>query len=896
LFVVEMQQVPLVRGSRLGHYEIISWLGGGGMGEVYRARDSRLDRVVAIKVLRPEIAGDADSRRRFEREARAVSSLNHPHICALHDVGHENGIDFLVLEHLEGESLSDRLKRGALPLEEGISIAVQIVAALDGAHRCGVIHRDLKPGNVMLTRHGAKLLDFGLARSKHVMAVISEDPSGTPLGSSAETLTVEASVLGTVPYMSPEQIEGRDVDARSDIFSAGIVIYEMITGRRPFDGSSSAAVMAAILNSEPPPMSGTHANVPRALDRLVRQCLAKNRDDRVQSAHDVGLNLRWIHESMTLPEGADTRDARTSRRVRFEWIAATVGLVALVAAVLSMWAPRATPPQDVIRFSIVPEGARLDEPYWSHPSISPDGRAVAYVARSEGKNGLWLRPLDEVAARPLPGTVGALAPFWSPDSRFIAFFSENSLKAVAPAGGAPRSICDIPSVASTGTWGSTGTIVLQINEAPGQDGLYRVSASGGGPTRIKLRDASGNELVETSFPHFLPDGRLLVGGRTADEEWGGYLASLDSEKCERIRWESPVVSRVEYASPGYLLGVGGSTLYAQRFDARAGRFRGSPVAIAEDILEYGGGARFSVSSNGVLVYGPGGGVPSRLTWFDRSGRTLGSVGAPAIQEAIALSPDERRLAVGMEDLRTRSVQIWVFKLPDGIPTRMTSERASVEFFPVWSPDGREIAYSSSMEAPPNLFRRRLDGSDSEVLVPSNGHAQWASDWSQDGRSILYNDRDPKTGSDLWVLPMDGDRKARPWLQSPFNEGDAQFSRDGKWVAYASDESGRYEIYLRSFRGTEERRRVSSAGGRNPRWRGDGREIFYLDLGAEPALVSVPLDPSTIEPVGTAQPLFRSSTSVLDFDVTRDGQRFLVNHDVGAKSLIHVVVNWTTAVR
>jgi serine/threonine protein kinase len=349
-----LQQVPLTQGSRLGHYEIVSWLGAGGMGEVYRARDSRLDRMVAIKVLRPEIAENTEVRRRFEREARAVSSLNHPHICALYDVGHENDVDFLVLEHLEGMRLSDRLNRGALPLEEAIGLAIQIVAALDGAHRCGVIHRDLKPGNVMLTRHGAKLLDFGLARWKRAAAAEADDPSGAALGTAAQPLTTEASVLGTVPYMSPEQIEGREVDARSDLFSAGIVIYEMITGRRPFDGGGPAAVMAAILKSEPPPMSASRSDVPPALERLVRQCLAKDRDDRVQSAHDVGLNLRWIQEALALPEGASAGNSRAPRRAPVRWIAATVGLVALATALLLKWAPRSAPPQEIIRFSLFP--------------------------------------------------------------------------------------------------------------------------------------------------------------------------------------------------------------------------------------------------------------------------------------------------------------------------------------------------------------------------------------------------------------------------------------------------------------------------------------------------------------------------------------------------------------
>jgi Tol biopolymer transport system component len=892
--------VPLSSGSRLGHYEITASLGAGGMGEVYRARDTRLNRQVAIKVLRSELAGSEDARRRFEREARAVSTLNHPHICALYDVGSDNGIDFLVLEHLEGETLSDRLHRGALPLEEALRLAMQIMSALEAAHRSGVIHRDLKPGNIMLTRHGVKLLDFGLARLKPAPGPAVGDGGSAPQAAAANTMTAEASVMGTVPYMSPEQVEGEEADARSDIFSAGIVIYRMVTGRMPFEGKTSAATLAAILKSEPQPMSASVPGVPRALDRLVGECLAKKRDDRIQSAHDAVLNLQWIRESLGAPESAGVQTSGAFRGARFAWIAAGVAVAALITTVLLMRGSREAPLQDTLRFALeFPPGMSLEEPYWSHPAISPDGRTLALIAHAGEMGGLWIRPLDAQSARLLPLTQGAMAPFWSPDSRLVGFFADGKLKAVAPGGGAPQTICELPSLVATGTWSQGGTIVVQIDEAPGQDGLYRVSASGGAPTRVTLRDPNGRELTATVFPHFLPDGRLLVMAMNADlNKLELHVASLESGQSVRIAYEGPVVSRFEYAPPGYLLGVGENVLYAQRFDLKSLRFEGKPFSIAEGVMEYYGAALFSVSFSGMLIHGRGEGIPSRITWFDRLGRTQGVVGDRANQESMDLSHDGRRLAVSIMDVLEKAVQIWIYDLPEGAPTRMTSVRGALEFSPVWSPDGRELAYCSPVHDPPNVFRRRLDGSDAEVLVPANGHAQLPCDWSLNAQSLLYVDRNPKTQSDVWVLRMEGDAKPAPWLQTPFNETGARFSPDGRWVAYASDETGKYEVYVRPLRGIGERRRISNQGGLGPRWRSDGKEIFYTNLDAEPGFLAVAVDPSSMEPAGTPALLFRLSTNVRDYDVTQDGERFLVIHDdaTGTSSPIHVVVNWAAQSR
>jgi Tol biopolymer transport system component len=510
-----------------------------------------------------------------------------------------------------------------------------------------------------------------------------------------------------------------------------------------------------------------------------------------------------------------------------------------------------------------------------------------------------VRPLDAPSARRLPSTERALAPFWSPDSRRIAFFAQGELKAVSPDGGMPQTICEVASMVATGTWSKGGTIVFQIDEAPGQDGLYRVSATGGTPARLTLRDAGGNEFGQTGFPHFLPDGRLLVMAINSDlNKLDLHVASIESGLCERIPYEGPVTSRFEYAPPGYLLGVGDNTLYAQSFDLNTLRFDGSPFVIAEGVGEYFGAARFSVSTRGMLIHGRGEGIPSRLTWYDRVGRTLGTVGDRANHESMALSRDDRRLAVAIENVLEQAVQIWIYDLPEGIPTRMTSDRSALEFFPVWSPDGRELAYGVPVNNPPNVFRRRLDGSDAEVLVPANGHAQFPCDWSPDARSILYADRDPNTKTDLWLLLLDGDRSPRPWLQTAFNEAGARFSPDGNWVAYESDETGRYEVYVRPLRGTGERRRVSNEGGWGPRWRADGKKIFYSNLDSEPGFLSVAVNPSTMDRAGSPELLFRLSTTVQSYEVARDGQRFLVLHDdaTGTSSPIHVVVNWAAASR
>jgi eukaryotic-like serine/threonine-protein kinase len=884
-------------GTKLGSYEISAALGAGGMGEVYRARDTRLGRVVALKVLRPDLASDGDSRARFEREARAVASLNHPHICALYDVGRDGDVDFLVLEHLEGETLADRIARGALPLEDALRIAIEFAGALAGAHRCGVIHRDLKPTNVMLTRHGAKLLDFGLARLRRGGdGFHAGDRSGESSQAKEQPLTAEATVIGTLPYMAPEQVEGKPVDARSDVFSAGVVLYEMVAGRRPFRADSAAGLVADILHSEPEPLSRARPDVPPALENVVRHCLAKDPDDRWQSARDLELELRWIRESLARADLAPR--GRTARIARLGWLAASAaGIAALALGALLLLDRRARPTQEVIRFTLeVPEGTTIEEGYWSHPRVSPDGRSVAFTASGASGRGLWIRPLDGLSARLLPGTEGATAPFWSPDSRSVAFFAGSKLKAVPASGGVPQSLCDVAAVAVCGSWSRDGQIVFAVLEAPGQDGLYSVAASGGEPARLNPRERRG-AIEHAFYPHFLPDGRFLFFGwlGEGDSDGGLYLASLDSEEVERLQ-SGRLASRVEYAPPGYLLGAAENSLLAYGFDADRALLTGDSTAVAEDVSVFVSGARFSVSDTGVLVYQPIPAASAQLSWLDREGRVLGSVGDAGAHDDLCISPDGQRAAVAIGDPRAGSSDLWILPLTEDAPLRLTSD-AGDEISPVWSPDGNEIAYAWSRDGAPHVFRLRVGAPEPELLVPHNGHVQWVCDWSPDGRTIVYIDRDPVTLPDLWMVALDGDRKAVPWLQTRFSEVDAQFSPDGRWIAYASDDTGRFEVYVQPFPGPGEKRRISVGGGRMPRWSLDGKEIVYVDREAEPGIVAVAVEGSAAEPAASARALFRLGSRVRSFDVTKDGQRFLVNCDLDASSrtLVHVVVNWTAAI-
>jgi Tol biopolymer transport system component/predicted Ser/Thr protein kinase len=844
------------------------------MGEVYKARDTRLERTVAVKVLPEHLSSSAEVRQRFEREAKTISQLSHPHICALYDVGNQDGVEFLVMEYLEGETLAERLVKGPLPLEQTLRYGVEIADALDKAHRQGIVHRDLKPGNVMLTKSGVKLLDFGLAK------VLQPEPSIESLTSApttAKDVTREGTILGTLSYMAPEQLEGKKADPRTDIFALGVTLYEMATGKKAFTGTSQASLIGAILRDEPRPISAVVPLAPTALDRVVSTCLAKDPDDRWQSARDLGLELGWIasREEDKRPEAASPRGARIA------WAAAAVLALALAGSLLLR--PRTSPRGPAaIRFSIpLPERTGL----LRHPAaiplaVSPDGSTVAFLAGATGRSSpvgrswdtlIYLRPLGSLSAVALKGTEGAISPFWSPDGRFIGFFAQGKLQKIAIAGGPPQVLCD-SEFGNAGTWGRDGTVLF----ADWSGGIHRVSAEGGA-TRLLVPFDPARDKDFPWWPVLLPDGKhfLYVANPfgSSDRPRRLWVGSLESGKRKAL---IPVESRVEYLSPGYLLFARGGALLAQAFDADAARLTGDPITVSEDVWFSGatGAAAFSVSETGTVIIGARQPV-SRLVWRDRSGRVVGAVGAPAIFGRPRLSPDGARLAVVIFDARRGGYDIWSYDIARGIAQRFVKDPMDA-VTPVWSPEGDRIVFGSSRAGPPDLYLKRVDGVGGEQILHKQVGAQFPSDWSPDGTRIVYEDISLSRTArrSLWVLPLDGSGKPAPLLSTNFSTFDARYSPDGRWIAFASEESGRAEIYVMRGDGGGSPSRVSTAGGAQPHWRGDGREIFYLSPGGE--LLAFPMRPDGLLEASEPRVLFAVNPGPEDFEVTADGSRFLVN--------------------
>lgn len=903
--------MTLSPGTRLGPYEIVAPLGAGGMGEVYRAKDTRLDRVVAIKVLPSHLSNNPEVQQRFEREARAVSSLSHSNICTLYDVGRQDGIDYLVMEYVDGESLADRLSKGPLTLDQVLRYAIQMADALDKAHRRGIVHRDLKPANIMLTKSGAKLLDFGLAKfqdngsggSGSVFSGLSN------LATERVSLTGEGTILGTFQYMAPEQLEGQDADARTDIFAFGAVVYEMATGKKAFTGKSQASLIGAILRDEPPTISVSQSMTPPALDRLVKTCLAKDPDDRWQSARDLTQELKWIAEGGSQAGITVRASTRQKSRERTAWIAAAVFLAA--AAMLAIpYVFRSAPAEPgVMRFNVPPpEKAIFDD----SSAISPDGRVLAFTAKEpDGKLSLWIRPLDSVTPKALGGTEGAEFPFWSPDSRFIGFFAESKLKKIDISGGRPQTLCDVTGNPRGGAWNSEGTIIFTPNFITP---LYKVSSAGGAPSPVTEFDAS---LKENShrWPCFLPDGRhFLYLARGAGEEGKGiFVGSLDSNERKRL---FDCESRAILASGDNLRANGGpsllfirdKTLMAQSFDERSLKLSGDAYPVAEDIELYGesgptGYGAFSVSADGTLAYRAGVSSIVQFTWVDRASRQLAPIGAPGVLAEPCFSPDEKRVVFGKSEPQPKSGDIWLLDLSRGTTTRFTFN-PSQEVCPLWSPDGTRIVFSSNRNGQQDLYQKNSAGTGSEEPLVHSGVDLYADDWSLDGRYILYESNDPKTEFDLWVLPMIGDRKPFLFLQTEFNETHSQFSPDGRWVAYVSDESGRPEVYVQSFAASGGKWQISAGGGDQPKWRRDGKELFYLSSARRLMSVSVTSVGAAFE-AGIPVELFevfvpaKSSTGDRnDYVVANNGQKFLICSFVDKETArpITVVSNWRAALK
>jgi Tol biopolymer transport system component/predicted Ser/Thr protein kinase len=881
--------MSLKAGTPLGSYEILALIGTGGMGEVYKAKDTRLDRTVAIKVLPTHLADNPDLKQRFEREARAVSSLNHPHICTLHDIGEQDGTEFLVMEYIEGETLADRLRKGGLPLEQALRYAIEIADALDKAHRQGVVHRDLKPGNIMLTKSGAKLLDFGLAKLRQ--DVSAETPSLlSALPTEEKPLTREGSIMGTFQYMAPEQLEGKDTDARTDIFAFGSVLYEMLTGRKAFEGTSQASLIAAIMEHEPVALSQLQTIVPPDLERLVHQCLEKDPEDRWYSAHDLRTELKWIAEGGAQADAMPTTKQARWNYERLAWAGATLLLLLALAAGYFNRAPE--PDAAVQRFSIPPPQGS----YFRGEAgvLSPDGRFLAFVAADdEGYSQLWVRPLDTLVARPLPGTDEASSPFWSPNSRTIGFIAERQLKTIDLDSEQPRTLSAAPGLVIGASWNKEGTILFGTYAS----GIRRVSASGGEAVPLTEPDSAYPGHFH-GWPYFLPDGNHFLYWARRTDGSGIYVGSLRSAKSKLLL---EGVAQAKYAPPGYILFQQRGTLMVQPFDTAALELIGDPIPLVSDVwhgLWFGAGA-YSVSGNGVLAYQTGGISKAELRWLDREGRGLGSVGEPEPYPQLALSPDERRVAVERVDPDLMTTDLWVLDLArGGVASRLTFDPLS-DRDPVWSPDGTRIAFNSARRGTMDIYEKSLVEEEDAKLLLESPQRLVTEDWSSDGRFIAYQFGSPSQG-EIWLLSLCDERESFPFLQTPFNLDEPRFSPDGKWMAYVSDETGQFEVYVQSIETRGVKLRVSTEGGGQPRWRGDGKELFYL--ASDGSMMAVAMkEGQRLEPGHPAR-LFHTGISagpdIDQYAVTADGQRFLILKPSRATDAapVTIVLNWTAELK
>jgi eukaryotic-like serine/threonine-protein kinase len=896
--------MALAAGTKLGPYEIQSPLGAGGMGEVYKARDTRLDRTVAVKILPSHLSENHEAKLRFDREARTISSLNHPHICTLHDVGHKDGVDYLVMEFLEGQTLGDRLRTGPLPVDQVLKYGIEICEGLETAHRSGVVHRDLKPGNIMLTKTGAKLMDFGLAKTSLASAAATSGLTATLTTPGSHPLTAQGMVVGTFQYMAPEQVEGKEADARSDIFALGAVLYEMATGKRAFEGKTAASAMAAVLERDPAPISSLRPMTPPALDRLVKVCLVKDPDERWQTAHDVKLQLRQITEggsqsgvagstSGATPFAADKNSPRYLR-----W--AVLALIAAGAAAAGYFAraPHPTPP--------VWGGLNITGELGEEGSfvLSNDGSRLAYVAADpQGRVLLWVRNLDSPKGLPLEGTAGAEYPFWSADSRSIGFFADGKLKRIEADGQNVQTVCDAPN-GRGGTWNRDGLIVFTPNAV---GGLAKVGSAGGAATPITH---ATNESINHRFPHFLPDGRhflfTLAFGKQGED--GIYVGSIDSPQFKLV--SAGASSNAAYAS-GYLLVVREGKLLAQPFDLRRFEATGSPSLVSDAIrIAFDRrAADFSVATNGTLVFLSAVGSGQRLVWFDREGKELG-VAVPDIGNPTSglmmgtLAPSGDRVAVA----RARGIgsDIWIYNLKTALGTRLTFTDDFNES-PIWSSDSSSIVFTRNLTDHYELRLKSVSGAGEEqVLVKSTGNLL-ANAWSRDRRYVYYSgDVFGVSGkAQGMALAMEGaGHKAIAATQSQGNVFGGSFSPDNKWLAYVSDETGRLEVYVTSFPNHAGKWQLSTGGADGAAlattWTGTGAETEVIFRDLQSHLISVPVRvEGTSLSQGAPRVLLggRSLASSRFVDVTRDGKRILVGlPQENASTPLTLLLNWTENLR
>jgi eukaryotic-like serine/threonine-protein kinase len=861
--------MPLSVGAKLGPYEILAPIGAGGMGEVFKARDPRLDRTVAIKVAKSEFS------ERFSREARTVAQLNHPRICTLHDVGP----NYLVMEFVDGIPL-----QGPLPLEKALEYAGQILDALDAAHRKGITHRDLKPANILVTKQGIKLLDFGLAKQTGVLG--PDDKTGV-------AMTVEGQIAGTLQYMSPEQLEGKQADARSDIFAFGLVLYELIAGKRPFTGTSPASLIASILKEQPRAIHELQPLTPPSLESVIRTCLEKDPEDRWQSVRDVKHALE-----LTGKTGPANTASSRPRLGKSGWIAA--GVFALIALGLGAWTfrPRNNPPAQVTRFQVTPPD---NVNFGQGVSMSPDGRRLVFNATGI-QGGLWIHDLDSLEWRRLPGTEGAVGPFWSPDSRFLAFGVQSQLKKIDVSGGPVQTLGTLSQgLPGSGSWNHDGVIILGTFNGGGP--LWRISEAGGIPTAITALDRARGEISH-QLPTFMPDGKHFVYLRQGSPEVAGvYAGSLDAKPGEQSRERIQATQLGASYVNGYLFFMRENTLMAQLFDAKWLQLRGEPVPVAESVGSQGSLAFFSVSVGGTLAWRTANQSGSyQLTWFDRQGKILSTFGQPGSDQSVVLFPDGSRGAV-RDAARDADGDLWTLDFARGVRTRFTF-RQSRGSGAVWSPDGSRIAFAAGAVLDTVYEKASSGAGDEKELLKEPGKVHVPTSWSRDGGFLLYYTVDiPKTRDDLWVLPLQGDRRPVLLLATSFNELNPAFSPDMRWIAYTSNESGRNEVYVRPFTAAgpsgapalgEGKWQVSRDGGDFSRWSGDGKQIVFAvpSNGTTFTAVDVKANGAALE-MGVPQRLFVGPANN-GWDVTGDGKRFLVAAPQGAQTAlapVTVMLNW-----
>jgi len=889
----------LSTGARLGPYEITATLGAGGMGEVYRARDTQLNRDVAVKVLPERFAVDPDRLARFKREAQILASLNHPHIAAIHGYEGSTSVHALVLELVEGPTLADRLAHGAIPLDETLRIARQIAEALESAHEHGVIHRDLKPANIKIRPDGSvKVLDFGLAKAFEVGGAHDADVTESPTITSP-AMTRTGVILGTAAYMSPEQAKGKTADRRSDLWSFGCVLYEMLAGTRAFEGDGVSETIAGVLKSEVDWRTLPRAT-PASIHRLLHRCLAKEPKDRIADASTARLEI-------DAARGDEARDGRPEavplwRRASVAW--STAALLVLTTIAFGRLAFLGNSEAPVVNASVMPpEGTTLGIRQFAigqalSIALSPDGHHVAFLATSaDGSRRIWIRNLAEGTSRPLAGTEAGGRPFWSPDSRSIAFFADGKLKRIDIAGGPALTISDsFGATAGGGTWNTSGTIVFSTSLTATVSGiLYRVSASGGTPTAVT--SPSQNVLdARDAAPFFLPDGRhFLYSTLGAGTTPAIFVSALDEPGKTRLLDD---VTNVQYAN-GRLVYMRGTTLVAQAFDADRRVFTGEIMPIAEDVMvdPFSRMGMFSTSATGALAYESTAALPrSQLTWFDRRGVRTGVLGEVGDYNTVNISPDGKIALITRRDL-TGNLDVWAIELSRGAQTRMTFDSAD-ETQGIWSPDATRIAYDSTRTGSLSLFEKSTTGSPKEGFHDSGQMKTYPTSWSRDGSLLIGNTPagTPRTGNDIWVVPMTGDGKPYFFLQTAFNETRAQFSPDQRWIAYQSNESGRFEVYVARFPGASGRVQVSANGATSPRWRRDGKELFYVSADSKMTAVDVNGSGATFS-VGNANPLFsvriRDQFLGIPYDVSTDGQRFLLNTfvDQTTPPSISLILNW-----